>query len=67
MDQVNTATVDPVINDLRDSTEVEDKVIEESIEVKQEVKEELVAPVVEVIIKPVVTPTSVSYITNAAG
>jgi hypothetical protein len=67
MDQVNTTTVEPVINDLRDSTEVEDKVIEESIEVKQEVKEELVEPVVEVIIKPVVTPTSVSYITNAAG
>lgn len=67
MDQVNTATVEPVINDLRDSTEVEDKVIEESIEVKQEVKEELVAPVVEVTTKPVVTPTSVSYITNAAG
>ncbi len=67
MDQVNTATVEPVINDLRDSTEVEDKVIEESIEVKQEVKEELVEPVVEVIIKPVVTPASVSYITNAAG
>ena len=47
MDQVNTATVEPVINDLRDSTEVEDKVIEESIEVKQEVKEELVEPVRE--------------------
>lgn len=55
MEELNTTSVEDVINDLRDNNALEDEVIEEVVESKVDTKEEFIRPV------------TVSYITNAAG